>query len=390
TYKPGEWNPYSEIKRKLIEDHGIPAHEVRFIQEAKTDKARAALIEGMNRGDIRVLFGSTSMLGTGVNAQKRAVAIHQIDTPWKPSDMEQRVGRAVRKGNEVAKLYADNKVDVIIYAVEKSLDSYKFNLLHNKQMFIEQLKNNQLGARTIDEGSMDEKSGMNFSEYVAILSGNTDLLEKAKIEKKIAALESERQAFNRSKSQSKLRLDGISHSIAGNDGMIERIKSDMDILASREQRDVDGNRLNPIVINGVNGNDPKQIGAKLAEINTKARTHGQDLEIGALYGFKIVVRTETSNGKANLFEGDGLVMNKFAIVGESGIRYTHNNGNIAVDPQLATASFLSALDKMQPMIERYEKESAKLAKDIPVLQDLQQSAWRKEDDQPHYRHMLSL
>ncbi|MGJ1499933.1 helicase-related protein, partial [Sphingobacterium spiritivorum] len=166
TYKPGEWNVYSEIKRKLVEDHGIPAHEVRFIQEAKNDKQRKELINGMNEGKIRVLFGSTSMLGTGVNAQKRAVAVHHLDTPWRPSDLAQRDGRAIRKGNEIAKFFADNKVAVIIYAVEKSLDSYKFNLLYNKQLFIDQLKTNNLTKRTIDEGSMDEKSGMNFSEYV--------------------------------------------------------------------------------------------------------------------------------------------------------------------------------------------------------------------------------
>lgn len=90
----------------------------------------------MNDGQIRVLFGSTSILGTGVNAQQKAVAIHHLDTPWRPSDLNQRDGRAIRKGNEIAKLYADNKVDVIIYTVEKSLDSYKFNLLQNKQLFI--------------------------------------------------------------------------------------------------------------------------------------------------------------------------------------------------------------------------------------------------------------
>ena len=97
----------------------------------------------MNEGKIRVLFGSTGMLGTGVNAQKRAVAVHHLDTPWRPSDLAQRDGRAVRKGNEIAKFFADNKVDVIIYAVEKSLDSYKFNLLYNKQLFIDQLENQQ-------------------------------------------------------------------------------------------------------------------------------------------------------------------------------------------------------------------------------------------------------
>ena len=83
TYQPGEgWNVYSEIKRKLVEDYGIPASEVRFIQECKTDKARKAVIDAMNAGTVRVLFGSTSMLGTGVNAQKRCVAIHHLDTPW--------------------------------------------------------------------------------------------------------------------------------------------------------------------------------------------------------------------------------------------------------------------------------------------------------------------
>ena len=163
TYKPGAgWNVYSEIRRKLAEDYGIPQSEVRFIQEATSEKARKEMIAGMNAGKIRVLFGSTEMLGTGVNAQKRCVAIHHLDCPWRSSDLEQRDGRGIRTGNEIAKLHADNKVDVILYAVEKSLDAYKFGLLHNKQLFIRQLKTNNMGSRTIDEGAIDEKSGMNF------------------------------------------------------------------------------------------------------------------------------------------------------------------------------------------------------------------------------------
>ena len=117
TYKAGEWNVYSEIKRKLVEDYNIPTHEIRFIQECKNERAKKAMVDAMNRGDIRIIFGSTSMLGTGVNAQQRAVAIHHLDTPWRPSDLEQRNGRAVRKGNLIAKEFANNKVDVIIYAV---------------------------------------------------------------------------------------------------------------------------------------------------------------------------------------------------------------------------------------------------------------------------------
>ena len=375
TYKPGEWNPYSEIKRKLVEDHKIPANEVRFIQEAKTDKARKAMIEGMNRGDIRVLFGSTSMLGTGVNAQQRAVAVHHLDTPWRPSDLAQRDGRAVRKGNEIAKLYADNKVDVIIYAVEKSLDSYKFNLLHNKQLFIEQLKNNRMGSRTIDEGSMDEKSGMNFSEYVAILSGNTDLLEKAKLEKKIAALDSEKQAFSRSKSTSKSRLEDIVRTIDGNKEMVSRIQGDWNTFNSRVQLDKEGNKLNPIQLTGVDGSDPKVIGTKLNEIKEKARTQGQDFEIGSLYGFKIVVKTESSNN--DLFD---LSQNKFFVQGDSGIKYSYNNANIATDPVLASQNFLNALEKMPTLIEKYQNDTEKISKDIPVLESVLGSTWKKEDE----------
>ena len=118
--------------------HSSPRNS--FYPRVQEWESQESDVDAMNRGDIRIIFGSTSMLGTGTNAQQRAVAIHHLDTPWRPSDLEQRNGRAVRKGNLIAKEFADNKVDVIIYAVERSLDSYKFNLLHNKQLFINQLK----------------------------------------------------------------------------------------------------------------------------------------------------------------------------------------------------------------------------------------------------------
>lgn len=281
TYKPDQWNPYSEIKRKLVEDHGIPEDQIRFIQEAKTEKKRKAMIEAMNEGKIRVLFGSTEMLGTGVNAQKRCVAIHHLDAPWRPSDLQQRDGRGIRKGNEVAKLYADNKVDVIIYAVEKSLDSYKFNLLYNKQLFITQLKQNNMGCRTIDEGGMDEKGGIPFSEYVAVLSGNTDLLDKARLEKRIAGMEGERKAFQRGKGNHASNWK-LSCEPASNDDIIARVRKDKAAIESRMQYDKEGNRLNPLKIDGVAGDDPKVIAAKLHEIEDRERTHGQPKVIGSL------------------------------------------------------------------------------------------------------------
>lgn len=376
TYKPGEWNPCSEIKRKLVDDYGIPAHEIRFIQEAKTDKARKTMIKDMNEGKIRVLFGSTEMLGTGVNAQKRCVAIHHLDAPWRPSDLEQRDGRGIRKGNEIAKLYADNKVDVLIYAVEKSLDAYKFGLLHNKQLFIRQLKNNSLGSRTIDEGSMDEKGGMNFSEYVAILSGNTELLEKARLEKKIASLESERQAFMRGKSSSRYKLEDIISNVEQNNGFISRISKDIEAFNTRVQHQPDGiTRLNPVQLDGLQGSNPKEVGLKLNEIADKARTHGAHEKIGTLYGFDLMVKSETTNK-----DGFDVIQNRFFIKGEGNILYNYNHGVMATDPKTAAQNILNALDTMPKLLEKYQADNEKLQKDIPVLKEVVEGTWRKEPE----------
>jgi N12 class adenine-specific DNA methylase len=376
TYKPGEWNAYSEIKRKLVENHGIPAHEIRFIQEAKTEKARKMMIADMNNGRIRVMFGSTEMLGTGVNAQKRAVAVHHLDCPWRPSDLEQRDGRAIRRGNETAKMVAGNQVDVILYAVEKSLDAYKFGLLHNKQLFIRQLKNNKLGCRTIDEGAMDEKSGMNFSEYVAILSGNTELLEKARLEKKIAALESERHAFIRGKSSSRYKLENITQTVERYKELIERISKDEENFKSRVQTNEDGSYRNPIQLDGVTGSDFKLIGKKLNEIAGTAKTHGTHETIGSLYGFTLYVKSETTNK-----DGLDFIQNRFSVRGDGEIFYQYNNGQMAVDPKLASQNFLHALvENMPRLLERYKTDNEKLLKDIPVLKEVVGSIWRREPE----------
>ena len=374
TYKPGQWNTYSEIKRKLVDDYGIPADQVRFIQEAKTEKSRKAMIAAMNEGKIRVLFGSTEMLGTGVNAQRRCVAIHQLDIPWTPKDLEQRNGRGVRKGNEIAKLFADNKVDIINYAVEKSLDSYKFNLLHNKQLFITQLKKGTMGARTIDEGSMDEQGGMNFSEYVAILSGNTDLLDKAKLEKQIASLESERKSFHRGKSSAEAKLENIMQTVTKNGDLIARITTDLNHFQQRVQRDNQGNPLNLIELDGVKGNAPKLIAKKLAEIEEKSRTHGISQPIGKLYGFDLLVKTE-----ASMKDGFDFIENRFFVRGEGNILYNFNGGRLAKDPNIAAQMFLRTFETVPPLLEKYQKEVEQISKDIPILQEVVKETWKKED-----------
>ncbi|WP_019036726.1 helicase-related protein [Prevotella amnii] len=377
TYKPGgDFNIYSEVKRKLVEDYHIPSYEIRFIQECKNEKAKKAMVEAMNRGDIRIIFGSTSMLGTGVNAQQRAVAIHHLDTPWRPSDLEQRNGRAVRKGNLIAKEFADNKVDVIIYAVERSLDSYKFNLLHNKQLFINQLKTNTLGSRTIDEGSMDEDSGMNFSEYVAVLSGNTDLLEKAKLDKKIATLESERKNFLRERDAATGKLAEIDSSVSFHSDKIKEAKEDLVCFEKRVERDAEGNPINKLVVKGVeDSTDIKVIAARLHEIEEKARTKSEYNKIGEVYGFSIMVKTESSS--KDLFD---CSINRFFVKGQESIYYTYNNGKLAADPKLACENFVNALERIPKVIESHEKEMAKVVTNKDVYTNIANSSWKKEDE----------
>ena len=375
TYQPGEgWNVYSEIKRKLVEDYGIPASEVRFIQECKTDKARKAVIDAMNAGTVRVLFGSTSMLGTGVNAQKRCVAIHHLDTPWRPSDLQQRDGRGVRAGNEIAKHFAENNVDVIIYAVEKSLDSYKFNLLHCKQTFISQLKSGAMGARTIDEGAMDEKSGMNFSEYMALLSGNTDLLDKAKLEKRIASLEGERKSWGKGKRDSEFKLESKTGELRNNTAFIEAMTEDWNRFLSVVQTDREGSRLNLVKVDGVDSTDEKVIGKRLQEIAKNAMTGGLYKAVGELYGFPIKVVSERT-----LKEGLEFTDNRFVV--EGNYKYTYNNGHLAMaDPIAAARNFLNALERIPTIIDQYKSKNEVLEKEIPQLQEIAGKVWKKEDE----------
>lgn len=267
-------------------------------------------------------------------------------------------------------------MDCYIYAVEKSLDSYKFNLLQNKQVFINQLKSRNLAARTIDEGAIDENGGGNFSEYVAILSGNDDLLEKAKLDKKLAVLESERQAYHRNKGNAKGKLNEKTAGIEKNNIFIGRFTRDWEYLNKVAPVDAEtGLRPNPLKLDGVDSDNIEILGNRLAAINQKARTEDDYMKIGTLFDFRILVRTEKT------CDGDTQALhNKFMVEGLDGIKYTYHNGYIAKDPKLAVMYFINALERIPGMIEKREKENAELSKDIPVLQEIVAASWPKEGE----------
>ncbi len=401
TWDSGKWNVYAAIRDKLVDEYGIPKSEIRFIQEAKNDRQKQEIIRLTNEGRVRVLFGSTSMLGTGVNAQKRVVCVHHLDTPWRPSDLEQRDGRAVRKGNEVAADWQDNKVKVIIYAVERSLDSYKFQLLHSKQVFISQLKRGQLNVRTLDEGAMDEKSGMNFAEYMAVLSGNTDLLDRAKLEKRIAALEGERKNFYRERHRQEDKLASLQQQT---DAYVQNIGSaqrDWQRFEKAAERDVDGNVVNRIVIDGFAvDTDAMPVGGKewtaavareLMRIdNDTLLPPGQIRTVGNIYGFPVQLRTESSGGEHH---HDGSVTatyrNVFSVKGEK-IGHTLDNGRLNHGVLQKAADYaLDCLLVIPGRIESWQHTVKVNQTSIRQLEQILAVEWGKDEALRQMKHDLA-
>lgn len=364
TYKPNVWNIYSDIKEKLVR-LGIPADEIQFIQCTTTERARKRLFEDMNNGKVRVLFGSTTMLGTGVNAQQRAVAVHHLEVPWRPADMEQRNGRAVRKGNTV-KLWGGNVVDIVIYGTEKTLDAYKFNLLRNKQMFINQINNGTIAVRRIDEGAMDEDNGMNFAEFVAILSGNTDLLNKAKLDNKIMQLEKEQAIFKKERIRAERNIAARREDIE----TAERTKAcfikDLEYITSYK-----GTKAT--VLLNLPQATAEEIGRELHRISKTYRSRAYGT-VGTYAGLDLLVRSDYNiNG---IFE-----RNMFFVEGISGMKYQCGiSGALPLGFVDASRYPHGALSKLSSLIEQQQKAVERVENEIPVLQDIVGRKWSKADE----------
>lgn len=364
TYKPNEWNIYSDIKDKLVA-MGIPADEIQFIQCAKTERARKKLFADMNSGKVRVLFGSTSMLGTGVNAQERAVAVHHLEIPWRPADMEQRNGRAVRKGNTV-KLWGNNTVDVVIYGTEKTLDAYKFNLLKNKQMFINQINNGTIAVRRIDEDAMDEDNGMNFAEFVALLSGNTDLLEKTKLDNKIMQLEKEQAIFKKDRIRAERKIAANQEDMIKAESAAERMTQDWEYITSYT-----GDRTTRLL--NLAQATAEETGRELHRIS-KTYRNGAISTIGTYAGLNLSVYSEYDMGGT-------FYRNTFLVEGVSGLKYRCGiSGALPLGFVESSRYPQVALEKLPGMIEEQRQKIAKLESELPALQGIIARKWSKADE----------
>lgn len=172
------WNAYDELRDQLVR-RGVPADDVRYMQHAKTDAAKAKLFAACRDGRVAVLIGSTETMGVGTNVQARAIALHHLDAPWRPADIEQREGRILRQGNQ------NETVEIIRYVTEGSFDTYMWQTLQRKAEFIAQIASGDLGSREIDD--LGEQV-LSFAEVKALATGDPRIMEKAAVDADVARL----------------------------------------------------------------------------------------------------------------------------------------------------------------------------------------------------------
>lgn len=177
---------YDDIKQKLI-DKGIPESEIAYIHNAKTEKQKSELFDKVRSGEVRVLLGSTAKMGTGTNVQKKLIAVHDLDIPWRPADLEQRAGRIIRQGNE------NRNVQIYRYVTKGTFDAYSYQTLENKQKFISQIMTSKTPARKCED--VDQQA-LTYSEIKALCTGDERIKEKLMLDnevKELKVLSSEHQ-----------------------------------------------------------------------------------------------------------------------------------------------------------------------------------------------------
>ena len=169
---------YDDLKERLI-DAGVPAQEIAFVHDAETDAQKATLFKAVRDGRVRVLLGSTAKMGIGTNVQTRLAALHHLDAPWRPCDVEQREGRILRQGNQC------EDVEIFRYVTEGSFDSYMWQALETKARFIAQVMSGDKGLRSIEDV---ELAALSYAEVKALASGNPLVIEKAGVDTEVAKL----------------------------------------------------------------------------------------------------------------------------------------------------------------------------------------------------------
>ena len=272
-HNDGKFNVYDDLRKKLIEK-GIPAEEIAYIHTAETEAKKKELFGKVRSGQIRVLLGSTQKMGAGTNVQTKLVALHHLDCPWRPSDLQQREGRIIRQGNE------NPEVDIYTYVTENTFDSYLYQLVEGKQKFIGQIMTSKSPVRSAED--IDE-TALSYAEIKALCAGNPHIKEKMDLDIDVSRLKllkanhlSQRYALEDQ------IIKEFPQKIKSLEQRIEGYKADMAQLAQNTLPNEDG--LSPMIMAGGTVTDKKAAGESIIGL-CKSMTNPDPIHIGEYRGF---------------------------------------------------------------------------------------------------------
>lgn len=273
TPSKDKFNVYDDIKNKLI-DKGVPEEEIAFIHDAKTENQKAELFEKVRNGDVRVLFGSTQKMGAGTNVQDKIIASHDLDCPWRPSDLEQRLGRTVRQGN------TNEEVEIYRYVTEKTFDAYLYQLVEGKQKFASQIMTSKSPARIAED--IDE-TALSYAEIKMLATGNPYIKEKMDLDIQVQKLELLKSSFNSVKYELEDKIiKYYPQKILETETVIEGLKADIKIANSNKS-----DKFTGLILNGQMYSDKKEAGTQLLDVTKKIKSP-KPTKIGEYRGFDVL------------------------------------------------------------------------------------------------------
>ena len=281
----GTFNVYEDIKNKLMEK-GVPENEIAFIHDANTELRKAELFAKVRSGQVRFLLGSTAKMGAGTNVQDRLIALHHLDVPWRPSDIEQQEGRILRQGNQ------NDKVKIFRYVTEGTFDSYSWQLIENKQKFIGQIMTSKSPVRSCED--VDE-AALSYAEVKALATGNPYIKEKMDLDIQVSKL----KLMKANHTSQKYRLeDNITqhypHQIAIFKERIEGFTADMEKYAKNKPEDKEQFFMQ---VGRKPYTDKKEAGTAIIAMCKEIKGINASADVGEYLGFKLNVTFDSFNNK---------------------------------------------------------------------------------------------
>ena len=358
-HNDGKFNVYDDIKKKLIAK-GVPENEIAFIHNADTEAKKKELFSKVREGQIRVLIGSTAKMGAGTNVQKKLIAIHHTDCPWRPADLQQREGRIIRQGNE------NPEVEIYSYVTEETFDAYLYQLVENKQKFIGQIMTSKSPVRSAED--VDEQA-LSYAEIKALATGNPYIKEKMDLDIEVSKLKLLYQSH-------------LSQRYALEDKLIKKFPTDIktyEILIDGYENDIqlakdntfpveDG--ISTMVIEGVAHNDKKAAGSAILEL-CHAMTSPEKKYIGTYRGFNMYLSFNSFEKEYNVTL-EGALQHSISVGGDIQGNITRLDNLISRLPDRLEA----CKEKLAETEKQIENAKAEIERPFPKEQELKEKSER--------------